>query len=98
MHAKPWIATSPDGIVQDPSETLDRQHVLLEMKCPYLARKYKLETACTDLNRFCCSPVNGSSTLKKNRDYFYQIQGALCITEMPWCDLNIWTLIGTFVE
>ena len=42
MH-KPWLVTSPDGIVQDPSETLDRQHSLLEIKCPYI-RSWVVQT------------------------------------------------------
>ena len=97
MH-KPWLAASPDGLVEDPSEPPDRQHGLLEIKCPYSARMYKPETACTELNRFCCNLVNGTPTLKKTHDYYYQIQGALYITGRPWCDLFIWTPIGTFVE
>ena len=42
--------------------------------------------------------MNGTPTLKKNHDYYYQIQGALYVTGRPWCDLFIWTPIGTFVE
>jgi len=34
----PWLATSPDGLVEDPTETSDRQHEILEIKCPYSAR------------------------------------------------------------
>ena len=61
MH-KPWLAALPDGLVEDPLEPPDRQHGLLEIKCPYSARMHKPETACTDstteLNRFCCSLVS----------------------------------------
>ena len=92
---KPWLATSPDGVIEDPSEPPDRCYSLLEIKCPYSARMLK---TCTELNRFCCALVNGTPSLKKNHDYHYQIRGALYITGRPWCDLYIWTPLGTSVE
>ena len=95
---KPWLAASPDGLVEDPFEPPDRRHGLLEIKCPYSARMLKPSAACTELNRFCCALVNGAPSLKKNHDYHYQIQGALYITERPWCGLYIWTPLGTSVE
>ena len=49
---KSWLAASPDGLVEDPSEPPDQQHGLLEIKCPYSARTHKPEAACTKLNRF----------------------------------------------
>ena len=51
---------------------------------------------------FPVSPVyrnlNGKPTLKKQHDYYYQIQGTLYVTGRPWCDLFIWTPNGTFTE
>ena len=62
----PWLAASPDSLVEDPTETSGRQHGILEIKCPYSARTVTPETACEQLNRFCCSLVDGRVTLKKH--------------------------------
>ena len=85
MH-KPWLAASPDDLVEYPSEPPDRQHGLVEIKCPYSARMYKPEAACTELNRFCCSLVNGTPTMKRTHNYYYQVlfilqegHGATCL-------------------
>ena len=95
---KPWLAASPDGLVEDPSKPPEQRHDLLEIKCPYSARMLKPSAACTKLNRFCCGLINGTPALKSNHDYHYQIQGTLYITERPWCDLFIWTPLGTSVK
>ena len=80
---KPWLAASPDGLVDDLSEPPDQRHGLLEIKCPYSARMLKPSAACTELNRFCCTLVNGTSALKRNHDYHYQIQEHYILLEDP---------------
>ena len=62
---RPWLAASPDGLVEDPTETSGRQHGILEIKCPYSARTMTPETACEQLNRVCCSLVDRWVKLKK---------------------------------
>ena len=79
----PWLAASPDGLVKDPTETRDRQHGILEIKCPYSARTMTPETACEELNRFCCSLVAGQVTLKRKHTYYYQIQDQMAIANKP---------------
>ena len=51
----------------------------------------------TQTHILTCKPKQFQE-FRKNHDYYYQIQGALYITERPWCGLFIWTPIGTFVE
>jgi len=58
----------PDGLVEDPS---DRQHGILEIKCPYSASTMTPETVCEELS---CSLVAGQVALKKLHSYYYQIQ------------------------
>lgn len=54
-----------------------------EIKCPYSARMLKPEATCTELSKFYCGLVIGWPALKKNHDYYYQIQGALYTTGGP---------------
>ena len=35
----PWLAASPDGHVVDPSESVEQRYGILEIKCPYSARR-----------------------------------------------------------
>ena len=92
---QPWLAATPDGIVEDPSETTTRRNGLLEIKCPYSARNKSPTDACKEINRFCCTLNNNEVTLKTTHNYYFQIQGQLAITQLPWCDLYIWTPHGS---
>jgi len=48
----PWLAASPDGLVEDPSELEGRTQGILEIKCLYSARTLTLAAVCQELNRF----------------------------------------------
>jgi len=82
----PWLAASPDELVEDPSEVDGRNQGILEIKCPYSARTLTPEAACQDINRFCSNIEYGHIALKKQHNYYYQVQGQLAITKRPWCD------------
>ena len=94
----PCLACSPDGIV-----SIDGEKGLLEIKCPYKAAKEGLtpvQAASTLKNFFCKISPNDPQIveLKRSHNYFYQVQGQLGITQLPWCDFFIWTPAGSFVE
>lgn len=61
----------------------------LEIKCPFTARVVQ---ACQTVQGFCPEIVDGKPTLKKNRNYYYQVQGAMAIVSVKWCDFLIWML------
>ena len=66
----PWLSTSPDRKVHD---SVFGQEIV-EIKCPYTFRNLKPEEACTD-PKFFCSLLDGKPTLKKDHNYYFQIQG-----------------------
>ena len=94
----PWLAASPDGVIEDPSEPEGRRHGILEIKCPYSARTMSPVVACHEINTFCCSSIDGQPLLKKTHNYYHQVQGQLAITQLPWCDFFVWTPHGTYVQ
>ncbi|KAM3835496.1 uncharacterized protein M6D78_010098 [Vipera latastei] len=68
---KPWLAASPDGIIQevDTGKNLG----LLEVKCPYKHRNKTVAEACKD-KTFCLEKEGSSYSLKKEHPYYTQVQ------------------------
>lgn len=75
----PYLATSPDRRVYDPSEADSWR--LLEIKCP-------IKDSITDLNYLKC--VNGIYRLKKTHSYYYQVMGQMLLSGAPWADFYVY--------
>ncbi|CAG9761319.1 unnamed protein product [Ceutorhynchus assimilis] len=81
IHSKyPFIAASPDGLVGDSK--------IIEIKCPYKIRDFDPNSC--DLDFLDTTNEN----INKKHTYYYQIQGALEITDRPQCDLVIFSKKG----
>ena len=69
----PWLAASPDGLVEDPTEPTIR---LLELKNPYNKRNMTLSEACN--SSFCLKKEEKDTittyTLKIQRNCYFQVQ------------------------
>jgi len=61
----PFIAASPDGILDDES--------LVEIKCPASAKELAPEDAIQNNKIKCCSIKDGELFLKRNDNYYYQV-------------------------
>ena len=85
-----WLASSPDGLIFDGSELVG----ILEIKCPFAAREMSPIQAAQTLSSFPCQATDETLCLKKNHDYFYQVQGQLAITHAKWCDFCVYTPHG----
>ena len=90
----PWMAASPDGLVQDPTHATDPQG-LVEIKNPYSVRDKSLGEACTT-SSFCLesqAQEDGKVTykLKTKHDYYYQMQCQMYCTDRNWCDFVLRT-------
>ena len=91
-----FLAASPDGIVcaKDGSPA-----GILEIKCPYSQRNVSIIDACKKRNFFCeLNEGDKRIHLKKNHNYYYQVQGQMAILNLPWCDFVVWTLKDIHVE
>ncbi|XP_051951627.1 uncharacterized protein LOC127621880 [Xyrauchen texanus] len=74
----PWLGSSPDGVVFDPTE--NPPFGLVEVKCPNV----KSYVDCKYLKLH-----NGTMNLKKQHGYYWQVQGQLLLTGMDWCDFVV---------
>jgi len=72
----PYLAASPDGMVGD--------NICLEIKCPFVARDRDITPATV--------PFIDSLGLKRNHNYYYQVQGQLFCTGRTECHFCVYTL------
>lgn len=82
----PFLAPSPDGLIENNS--------LVEIKCPASAKILTPEEGILMKKIKCCLIENGQLHLKRNDNYFYQVQGQLHITNKTFCYFCIWTPRG----
>lgn len=82
----PFLAASPDGIIGDDS--------LVEIKCPASAKELSPEEAISNGKIKSCLVNNGQLQLKRNDNYYYQVQGQLHISRKMYCYFCIWTPKG----
>ena len=66
-------------------------------KCPSSKFNVTPEEACSDPS-FWLELVNGSSRLKRNQEYYDQIQGQMALTGANWCDFVLYTSRGLNME
>ncbi|KAG9278156.1 hypothetical protein AMEX_G5969 [Astyanax mexicanus] len=74
----PWLGSSPDGLVFDPTES--PPFGLVEIKCPN-AKSY---VDCSYLKM-----QSGTMKLKQTHSYYWQVQGQLLLTGMEGCDFVV---------
>jgi hypothetical protein len=87
----PFLGASPDANVYDPSHPLP--FGVAEIKCPYSCRNVTPVEACTAKTFFCSLDSSGEKLLlKRNHNYYCQIQGQLVSLEgfgvTLWCSLQ----------
>ena len=55
-------------------------------------------TDATSDNRFCLYMENGVAKLKKDHEYYDQVQGQMAITRTKWCDFVVYTSLGLNID
>lgn len=79
---------TPDGKICD-----DGKSSIVEIKCPYTARDYTIKEALDKLDNFCLQMDSTTRLLclKKDHEYYAQVQGKLMITGCDFCDFVVYT-------
>lgn len=76
----PFLASSPDGLVDN--------DIVVEVKCPYSARNVLINPVHVPYLR---EAEHGGLELKKNHNYYYQIQGQMLCTGRRRCHFVVFT-------
>jgi len=82
---QPYLAASPDRLVDDDT--------VLEVKCPFAARKQLISPATVPYLR----KVDNELNLDHNHNYYYQVQGQLFCAEKTSCLFCVFTLADLVV-
>ncbi|KAK6295857.1 hypothetical protein J4Q44_G00335700 [Coregonus suidteri] len=98
----PWLAGSPDGIVED--QRTGQRLLCLEVKCPYKHRQNTVAQACREDPAFCLTIQDQGEEvgqvryhLKPDHSYYTQIQCQLAVTGLTQADLVVFTLKETAI-
>ena len=94
---KSWLGFSPDAWVHNPS--VDCTDGTAEFKCPYTMADITPEEMC-DQKSFYLVSLNGIPCLKRDHEYYHQVQLQLYVTRSmaKWCDFCVYSLRGVFVQ
>ncbi|XP_028416374.1 uncharacterized protein LOC114540378 [Dendronephthya gigantea] len=90
----PWLGASPDCLLYDPTECTN--YGIGEVKCPFSKKEMTIDSACDDPTFFL--EHKSKPTLKRNHNYFYQIQGLMATCNVEWADLIVYTENDLFSE
>ena len=85
----PWLGASPDFLIHDEYEDVSPFR-LGEVKCPFSKKDQTIKESCKDPN-FLLADIDGKIGLKKNHNYYYQVQGAMATLNLQWCDFVVFT-------
>lgn len=82
----PFLAASPDGLIGNDA--------IIEIKCPYSAKDLSPDDA-QKQNKLKFMEIESENLiLKKNHNYYFQVQGQLHITQRNLCYFVVWTPKG----
>ncbi|CAG9773499.1 unnamed protein product [Ceutorhynchus assimilis] len=89
-HYNSVVWASPDGLIGDTQ--------LMEIKCPYSICNMNPAEAIKEKKLAFAEFVDNEFHLKRNHNYYYQIQGQLAIADKQMCYFVVWSPHGMVVE
>ena len=87
----PYLGASPDSFVED-------EDAVIEVKCPYRARKSKIDAAVAAGDIDFLEKVGGSLRLKRSHNYYYQVTGQMKLAQKSHCYFVVFTFEDIFYE
>ena len=90
----PWLGCSPDGILVSKEGFVEG---CIEVKCPYTHRDKTIKEAINDKKFFLAETESGVK-LKPRHHYYYQCQGVMALTELPWIHFITFTSDDIHIE
>ena len=95
LHPKyPFMGASPDGLI----ECKCCGKGVLEVKCPYSCRDKSFSEKMEANNVFLEQSQEGNLELKKNHQYYYQIQMQMKFCEVDHGDFVVWSHKELFIQ
>ena len=92
------LGCSPDGKVIDLNSGSDGDAFgLLEIKCPISKFAVSPVDACSD-SRFYLQMQDNKPKLKKDHEYYDQVQGQMGLTGAKWCNFVVYTKAGMNID
>jgi len=90
-----WLGASPDGLLID--NTLDCP-VLIEIKCPYTKRHLNPNDIINNEKFYVNRNDDSELYLKKEHQYYCQVQMAMGLSQISMCVLIVYTFKGLIVN
>ena len=76
----PYLGATPDGIMKC---TCCSHEYIVEIKCPFKCTKRNFFELVNNDKEFCMEIKDGKNYLKRNHQYFYQVQLQMLISNIP---------------
>ena len=92
----PVLGASPDARIIDKGCSIC--FGLGEVKCSYTKFHVTPLEACSDPNFFMEKVNDSDCRLKRDHEYYSQVQGQMGVTGAQWCDFIVYTSKGLYVE
>ncbi|CAC5392816.1 unnamed protein product [Mytilus coruscus] len=100
----PELACSPDGLVRDVSDNGEEDFGLVEINFSFMLEKCSVKDFEKSLSKsqvanFCLERLSSDQIrLKRNHEYYFQIQMQLGTMGLQWCDLFVCSESDSFIE
>jgi predicted phage-related endonuclease len=89
-EAEPWLGGTPDGITEHGD--------IIEIKCPYTHRDLEPQNIPAINPNFFCRALRGGLVLKRNHDYYIQIQANMYFAKAKKTYFIVYTPRGISIE